>query len=59
NAAPEEFGSGKTLHRYFQLWASKRVFKRMWRAGPEEYDEIKGRCTVMMGDLCGADRISR
>jgi len=42
NAAPKEFGSGKTLHRYFQLWTRKRVFKRMWRAGLEEYDEIKG-----------------
>jgi transposase len=42
NAAPREFGSGKTLHRYFQLWTSKRVFKRMWRAGLEEYDEVHG-----------------
>src|SRR5256885_14214698 len=42
NAAPKEFGSGKTLHRYFQFWTRKRVFKRMWRAGVEEYDEGKG-----------------
>jgi putative transposase len=42
NAAPKEFGSGKTLHRYFQRWTRARVFKRMWRAGLEEYDEIKG-----------------
>src|SRR5215210_6115996 len=42
NAAPKEFGSGKTLHRYFQLWTRKRVFKRMWRAGLEEYDEVHG-----------------
>lgn len=42
NAAPKEYGSGKTLHRYFQLWTRKRVFKRMWRAGLEEYDELKG-----------------
>jgi putative transposase len=42
NAAPKEFGSGKTLHRYFQLWTRKRVFKRMWRAGLQEYDEVKG-----------------
>lgn len=42
NAAPKEFGSGKTLHRYFQLWTRKRVFKRMWQAGLEEYDELKG-----------------
>jgi putative transposase len=42
NAAPKEFGSGKTLHRYFQLWTRARVFKRMWRVGLEEYDELKG-----------------
>jgi len=42
NAAPQEYGSGKTLHRYFQQWARARIFKRMWRAGLDEYDEIKG-----------------
>lgn len=42
NAAPKEFGSGKTLHRYFQRWARARVFKRMWQAGLAEYDEVKG-----------------
>ncbi|MEN3335515.1 MAG: putative transposase [Blastocatellia bacterium] len=42
NAAPKEFGSGKTLHRYFQHWSRARVFKRMWRAGLQEYDEVKG-----------------
>lgn len=42
NAAPKEFGSGKTLHRYFQFWTRQRLFKRMWRAGLAEYDEIKG-----------------
>jgi putative transposase len=42
NAAPREYGSGKTLHRYFQLWTRARVFKRMWRAGLQEYDEVKG-----------------
>jgi len=33
NAAPKEFGSGKTLHRYFQRWARRGVFKQMWQAG--------------------------
>ncbi|MEN3334288.1 MAG: putative transposase [Blastocatellia bacterium] len=42
NAVPHEYGSGKTLHRYFQRWSQARVCKRMWRAGLEEYDEIKG-----------------
>jgi putative transposase len=42
NAAPKEYGSGKTLHRYFQHWHRARVFKRMWQAGLTEYDELKG-----------------
>ena len=32
NAAPQEFGSGKTLHRYFQRWTRRGVFKKLWRA---------------------------
>lgn len=42
NAAPREYGSGKTLHRYFQRWQRAGVFKRMWRDGLAEYDELKG-----------------
>ncbi len=42
NAAPKEYGSGKTLHRYFQRWHRASVFKRMWQAGLTEYDELKG-----------------
>ena len=42
NAAPAEFGSGKTLHRYFQHWARRAVFKKMWKAGLLEYDETRG-----------------
>jgi len=42
NAAPREYGSGKTLHRYFQRWQRAGLFKRMWRAGLAEYDEVKG-----------------
>jgi transposase len=42
NAVPKEFGSGKTLHRYFQKWVRARVFKKMWQAGLMEYDEVKG-----------------
>ena len=42
NAAPREFGSGKTLHRYFQYWSRRGVFKKMWKAGLAEYDELKG-----------------
>jgi putative transposase len=42
NAAPKEFGSGKTLHRYFQCWARRGIFKKMWQAGLLEYDEAQG-----------------
>lgn len=42
NAAPSEFGSGKTLHKYFQKWSRQGIFKKMWKAGWLEYDEIKG-----------------
>lgn len=42
NAAPREYGSGKTLHRYFQRWRRAGVFKKLWREGLKEYDETKG-----------------
>lgn len=43
NALPREFGvSGKTAHRYFQRWVRAGVFKRMWQAGLQEFDELKG-----------------
>jgi putative transposase len=43
NALPQEFGvSGKTAHRYFQRWVRAGVFKRMWQASLNEYDELKG-----------------
>lgn len=42
NAAPKEYGSGKTLHRYFQYWSRRGVFKKMWKAGLAEYDELNG-----------------
>lgn len=41
-AVPPEFGSGSSLHRYFQNWAERGVFRRLWRAGLLEYDELKG-----------------
>lgn len=43
NALLQEFGvSGKTAHRYFQRWVKAGVFKRMWQAGLNEFDELKG-----------------
>jgi putative transposase len=43
NALPSsKYGSGKTAHRYFQRWIKAGVFRKMWQAGLNEYDEIKG-----------------
>jgi len=41
-AAPEEFGSGSTLHRYFQEWERRGVFQKLWRLALEEYEELRG-----------------
>lgn len=40
-AAPREFGSGSTLHRYFQEWTAFGVFRKLWKASLLEYDELK------------------
>src|SRR5215213_6728498 len=40
--APREFGSGSTLHRRFQHWVERGVFKRVWRRLLKEYDELRG-----------------
>lgn len=42
NAAPKAYGSGWTLHRYFQRWARQGVFKKMWPQGLLDYHQIKG-----------------
>jgi transposase len=41
-AAPREFGSGSTLHRYFQAWTAANVFRKLWKATLLEYDELEG-----------------
>lgn len=41
-AVPPEFGSGSTLHRRFQQWVQRGVFRKLWQAGLFEYDELKG-----------------
>ncbi len=41
-AVPREFGSGSTLHRYFQRWVKKGVFRKLWKEGLFEYDELEG-----------------
>lgn len=42
NAVPREFGSGSTVHRRFQQWAKRGVFRRLWQEGLMEYDELRG-----------------
>ena len=41
-AAPAEFGSPSTLHRYFQEWTKKGVFFRLWKEALREYDALEG-----------------
>jgi len=41
-AAPKEYGSGSSLHRYFQEWEQAGVFRKLWKAALLEYDELKG-----------------
>jgi transposase len=41
-AAPREFGSGSSLHRYFQLLVREGIFAEIWRLALEEYDELQG-----------------
>lgn len=41
-AAPREFGSGSSLHAYFQEWLQRGVFRKLWRMALLEYDELVG-----------------
>ena len=41
-AVPREFGSGSTLHRYFQAWTQLGVFRSLWKTVLLEYDNLKG-----------------
>ena len=40
-AVPREFGSGSTLHRYFQQWTKAGVFRKLWKTSLLEYDQLK------------------
>ena len=42
NALPRELGASSTVHDRFQEWEKQGVFKALWQAGLEEYDEVKG-----------------
>ena len=41
-AAPPEFGSGSSLHEYFQQWVGDGIFWKLWQAGLLEYEELHG-----------------
>lgn len=41
-AVPSEFGSGSTLHDYFQVFVRRGFFRDLWEAGLFEYECLKG-----------------
>ena len=41
-AAPREYGSGSTLHSYFQEWTELGIFRKLWKKALLEYDGLKG-----------------
>ena len=41
-ALPRSLGAASTVHDRFQEWRQAGVFERMWQAGLQEYDTLKG-----------------
>lgn len=41
-AVPKEFGSGSTLHRYFQEWTQRHVLHKLWKYLLRRYDTLRG-----------------
>jgi putative transposase len=41
-ALPRSLGASSTVHDRFQEWRDAGVFVRMWQAGLQEYDELRG-----------------
>lgn len=41
-AVPPGFVSGSSLHRYFQEWCERGVFRKLWKQGLVEYDRRRG-----------------
>ncbi len=42
NALPRELGASSTVHDRFQEWEQAEVFKALWHAGLQGYDEVVG-----------------
>jgi transposase len=41
-AVPKYYGSGSTIHRYFQEWTAQGVFHRLWKSLLKRYDGRRG-----------------
>ena len=41
-ALPRSLGAASTVHDRFQAWEAARVFRRLWQARLEAYDETRG-----------------
>jgi putative transposase len=41
-AVPKYYGSGSTVHRYFQEWTVLGVFQRLWKSQLKRYDARRG-----------------
>ena len=41
-AMPSQFGSGSTIHAYFQEWVQAGIFEKLWREALAEYDCLQG-----------------
>lgn len=41
-ALPRTLGASSTIHRHFQKWVQKGIFKKLWRVGLHIYDEEIG-----------------
>ena len=41
-AAPAEYGSGSTIHRYFQEWTQRGIFGTLWKQMLRRYDRRRG-----------------
>ena len=41
-AMPRQFGSGSTIHAYFQEWVQRGIFHKLWQLALDEYDDLRG-----------------
>lgn len=41
-ALPKEYGSSSSIHRYFRKWESAGFFRKLWKKGLAEYDDLEG-----------------